>query len=112
MFDFAPTRALRQLSEYGIGLSPNEPNPENAVRDLVSFLPVLAYDGSSGSELWGSDGQTTGMVSDIFPGFVGSDPMHLTPMGMNRLLFTASVFASPLFTVSHGVSSLRFDSQT
>ena len=46
VFDFAPTRALRQLSEYGIGLSPNEPNPENAVRDLVSFLPVLAYDGA------------------------------------------------------------------
>jgi hypothetical protein len=47
VFDFAPTRALRQLSEYGIGLSPNEPNPENAVRDLVSFLPVLAYDGAN-----------------------------------------------------------------
>lgn len=46
VFDFAPTRALRQLSEYGIGLSPNEPNPENAVRDLVSFLPVLAYNGA------------------------------------------------------------------
>jgi len=46
VFDFAPTRALRQLSEYGIGLSPNEPNPEKAVQDLVSFLPVLAYDGS------------------------------------------------------------------
>lgn len=46
VFDFAPTRALRQLSEYGIGLSPNEPNPENAVRDLVAFLPVLAYDGA------------------------------------------------------------------
>ena len=46
VFDFAPTRALRQLSEYGTGLSPNEPNPENAVRDLVSFLPVLAYDGA------------------------------------------------------------------
>jgi hypothetical protein len=47
VFDFAPTRALRQLSEYGIGLSPNELNPENAVRDLVSFLPVLAYDGAN-----------------------------------------------------------------
>ena len=35
VFDFAPTRALRQLSEYGIGLSPNEPNPETAVKDLV-----------------------------------------------------------------------------
>jgi hypothetical protein len=46
VFDFAPTRALRQLSEYGIGLSPNESNPENAVRDLVSFLPVLAYNGA------------------------------------------------------------------
>ncbi len=47
VFDFAPTRALRQLSEYGIGLSPAEPNPEHAVRDLVSFLPVLAYDGAN-----------------------------------------------------------------
>ena len=46
VFDFAPTRALRQLSDYGIGLSPNEPNPERAVEELVSFLPVLAYDGS------------------------------------------------------------------
>ena len=47
VFDFAPTRALRQLSDYAIGLSPNEPNPEKAVEELVSFLPVLAYDGSN-----------------------------------------------------------------
>ena len=46
VFDFAPTRALRQLAEYGFGLSPDEPNPEKAVEELVSFLPVLAYDGS------------------------------------------------------------------
>lgn len=46
VFDFAPTRALRQVSEYGIGLSPGEPNPEKSVEDLVEFLPVLAYDGS------------------------------------------------------------------
>ena len=51
VFDFAPTRALRQLSEYGIGLSPNEPNPENAVKDLVSFLPVLAYDGANMTQI-------------------------------------------------------------
>jgi hypothetical protein len=51
VFDFAPTRALRQLSEYGIGLSPNEPNPETAVRDLVSFLPVLAYDGANMTQI-------------------------------------------------------------
>lgn len=46
VFDFAPTRALRQVSEYAIGLYPSETNPETAVADLVAFLPVLAYDGS------------------------------------------------------------------
>ncbi|MFY9330037.1 MAG: DEAD/DEAH box helicase family protein [Georgfuchsia sp.] len=51
VFDFAPTRALRQLSEYGIGLSPNESNPENAVKELVSFLPVLAYDGANMTQI-------------------------------------------------------------
>lgn len=51
VFDFAPTRALRQLSEYGIGLSPGDANPENAVRELVSFLPVLAYDGANMTQI-------------------------------------------------------------
>ncbi len=51
VFDFAPTRALRQISEYGIGLSPGESNPENAVKDLVSFLPVLAYDGANMTQI-------------------------------------------------------------
>ncbi|MDL5052173.1 DEAD/DEAH box helicase family protein [Oscillatoria laete-virens NRMC-F 0139] len=51
VFDFAPTRALRQLAEYGIGLSPNEPCPETAVKDLVSFLPVLAYDGANMTQI-------------------------------------------------------------
>ncbi|MHC5795037.1 GIY-YIG nuclease family protein [Lacisediminihabitans sp. FW035] len=47
VFDFAPTRALRQIAEYGIGLSPEALNPERAVEDLVKFLPVLAYNGSN-----------------------------------------------------------------
>lgn len=51
VFDFAPTRALQQLSDYGIGLSPGEANPEAAVRELVSFLPVLAYDGANMTQI-------------------------------------------------------------
>ena len=47
VFDFAPTRALRQIAEYGQGLSPETRNPEEAVEELVKFLPVLAYDGSN-----------------------------------------------------------------
>lgn len=46
VFDFAPTRALRQIADYGAGLSPEASNPEDAIKELVSFLPVLAYDGS------------------------------------------------------------------
>jgi hypothetical protein len=46
VFDFAPTRALRQIADYGAGLNPEATNPEDAVKELVSFLPVLAYDGS------------------------------------------------------------------
>jgi len=34
-----------------IGLSPSEPNPENAVKDLVSFLPVLAFDGANMTQI-------------------------------------------------------------
>lgn len=47
VFDFAPTRALRQISDYAVGLSPEISNPERAVEELVKFLPVLAYDGSN-----------------------------------------------------------------
>lgn len=47
VFDFAPTRALRQIADYGVGLSPEALNPERAVEELVQFLPVLAYDGSN-----------------------------------------------------------------
>jgi hypothetical protein len=46
VFDFAPTRALRQISEYAVKLSPQESDQEIAVRDLIAFLPVLAYDGA------------------------------------------------------------------
>jgi len=51
VFDFAPTRALRQIADYGAGLSPEAANPEDAVKELVSFLPVLAYDGSHMSQV-------------------------------------------------------------
>jgi len=34
------------MADYGIRLAPEEPNPENAVREHVDFLPFLAYDGS------------------------------------------------------------------
>lgn len=47
IFDFAPDRALRQIADYSCRLNVEETNPEKKVEEFISFLPVLAYDGSS-----------------------------------------------------------------
>lgn len=47
VFDFAPDRALRQIADYSCRLNIDEANPEKKVEEFISFLPVLAYDGSS-----------------------------------------------------------------
>lgn len=47
VFDFAPDRALRQIADYSCRLNLNEANQEKKVEEFISFLPVLAYDGSS-----------------------------------------------------------------
>ncbi len=47
VFDFALDRALRQISDYSCRLNVAESNPEKKVGDFISFLPVLAYDGSA-----------------------------------------------------------------
>ena len=52
------------------------------------FFP--AYDPSHGTELWSSDGtaQGTGLVADLLPGPVGSEPTNLAAVG-SRLFFAA-----------------------
>lgn len=47
VFDFALDRALKQIADYSCRLNVNEGNPERKVGEFVSFLPVIAYDGSS-----------------------------------------------------------------
>ena len=47
VFDFAPDRALRQIADYSCRLNVDETSPEKKVEEFISFLPVLAYDGSS-----------------------------------------------------------------
>lgn len=47
VFDFAPDRALRQIADYSCRLNIDETNAEKKVEEFISFLPVLAYDGSS-----------------------------------------------------------------
>ena len=46
VFDFAPNRTLRQLSEYSCRLNTKEKNPETKVGEFIKFLPVLSYEGN------------------------------------------------------------------
>lgn len=51
IFDFSLDRALRKISDYSCRLNVDESNPEKKVAEFISFLPVLAYDGSSMQEV-------------------------------------------------------------
>ena len=51
VFDFAPNRALSQIADYGARLKSDDSTREQAVAELISFLPVLAYDGTSMRQL-------------------------------------------------------------
>ena len=49
IFDFALDRALKQISDYSRNLNtdPLKDNPQQLVEEFISFLPVLAFDGST-----------------------------------------------------------------
>ncbi len=47
VFDFALERALHQISDYSCRLKVDDVSPEQKVAEFISFLPVLAFDGSS-----------------------------------------------------------------
>ena len=52
IFDFAPNRALRQLSEYACGLNTDyTKSAEEKVGEFIKFLPVLAFDGTGMSPI-------------------------------------------------------------
>lgn len=55
VFDFAPDRALRQISDYSCQLNVEDSSPEAKVAEFINFLPVLAYDGSSMEQVNAAD---------------------------------------------------------
>ncbi len=55
VFDFAPNRALRLISDYSCRLNIDESNPEKKVDEFIKYLPVLAYDGSAMKEINASE---------------------------------------------------------
>jgi hypothetical protein len=46
IFDFAPNRALKLITDYSCRLNINETNPEKKVDEFIKFLPILHFNGS------------------------------------------------------------------
>lgn len=69
-----------------------------------SLLFFSADDGSSGRELWSSDGTTAGtsIVADICPGLRGSGPSHLIAWGGSVFFQADDCAAGPELWVSDG----------
>lgn len=56
VFDFSLDRALKQIADYSCKLNvADDNNPEHKVEKFISFLPVLAYDGSSMKQVSATD---------------------------------------------------------
>ena len=55
VFDFALDRALKMIADYSCRLNVNESNPEKKVEEFISFLPILAYDGSAMTPISAAD---------------------------------------------------------
>lgn len=51
IFDFAPNRALRQIADYSCNLNPQDIDSEKKIKEFIDFLPVLAYDGTTMTQL-------------------------------------------------------------
>ena len=47
VFDFAPNRALKLISDFSVSLDLRQNSQEEKVEEFIRFLPVLCFDGSS-----------------------------------------------------------------
>ena len=88
-----------------INPGPASSNPANGAA-LNGLFYFAANDGTDGTELWQSDGTTSGtsMVADINPGAGSSYPANLTAVG-NTLFFTAIINDEAELWESDGTAS-------
>jgi len=79
------------VKDINPGASSGFSSTESSLVALGNIVYFSANDGSSGSELWRSDGTAAGtyMVKDIQPGSAGSAPIRLSVLG-NQVLFFAN----------------------
>jgi hypothetical protein len=90
VFDFAPNRALKLLTDYSCRLDVSEDNPESKVEDFIKFLPILCFDGSSMKQINAQEVLDFGMVgtsgSQLAKKFESARLVHVDDITLKRLL--------------------------
>jgi hypothetical protein len=90
VFDFAPNRALRLITDYSCRLDINEKNPEAKIDEFIKFLPVLCFDGSSMRQINANEVLDYGMFgtsgSQLARKFESARLVNVDDMTLKRLL--------------------------
>ena len=90
VFDFAPNRALRLVTDYSAGLDVSDETPESKVKEFIKFLPVLCFDGSSMKQINAQEVLDFGMVgtsgSQLAKKFESARLVQVDDLTLKRLM--------------------------
>tara|TARA_B110000037_G_C17121360_1_gene505967 strand:- start:142 stop:2634 length:2493 start_codon:yes stop_codon:yes gene_type:complete len=90
IFDFAPNRALKLITNYSCRLDMNENDPESKIEEFIKFLPVLCFDGSSMKQINAQEVLDYGMVgtsgSQLAKKFESAKLVQVDDITLARLL--------------------------
>lgn len=67
IFDFAPNRALKLVTDYCTRLNISEIDAEKKVSDFINFLPIISFDGSTMRQISARDVLDISMVGTSGP---------------------------------------------
>ena len=89
IFDFAPNRALKLVTDYSCRLNVEDVNPESKIEDFIKFLPVLCFDGSSMTQINSQQVLDFGLVgtsgSQLAKKFESARLVHVDDITLKRL---------------------------
>ena len=90
VFDFAPNRALRLITDYSCRLNFDENNPETKIEEFIKFLPVLCFDGSSMRQINAQEVLDFGIIgtsgSQLARKFESARLVHVDNLTLKRLM--------------------------
>ena len=90
VFDFAPNRALRLITEYSCRLDITEDDPVSKIDEFIKFLPILCFDGSSMRKINANEVLDYGMLgtsgSQLARKFESARLVNVDDMTLKRLL--------------------------